>query len=173
MGRQCRPDLASRSGSSSTFEGKETAEEGKQASLQRHEQPSSNTCEFQDQSCFPLNGLANISRDQGKDEQAMPLSQHALSIRKRQRGEHHLETAESLHDFARFLEARKQPEEALALYLQALTMCEQQLGLQHPRTGDTRTRAIQLLRKNGRTEEAVALETAPMQKGITNNRAVS
>jgi hypothetical protein len=79
--------------------------------------------------------------------------QRALTIRYRQRGAHHPETAESLYDFARLHELLNRPDQALTLYQQALAIREQRLGPEHPRTLDTRTRYAHLLRVCGRSNE--------------------
>ena len=52
----------------------------------------------------PLNGLANLYTMQGKHSEAGLLFQRALSIREDALGEHHIDTAETLHNFAAYQE---------------------------------------------------------------------
>ncbi|MBO0790394.1 MAG: tetratricopeptide repeat protein, partial [Ktedonobacteraceae bacterium] len=80
-----------------------------------------------------LNGLANLYRDQGKYEQAEPLYQRALDIRKQQ-GPTHPHTAFTLHDLANMYWDQGKYQQADPLYQQALAICEQRLGPDHPRT---------------------------------------
>lgn len=111
----------------------------------------------------PLNGLGNISRDQGKYEEAKPLYQRALSIREQQLGPEHPETAEIVHCLAQFWEMQGNLEEARICYSRALAIREQALGTQHPKTAETRSRLIALLHAVGQPEEATHLEVASFQ----------
>jgi tetratricopeptide (TPR) repeat protein len=81
-----------------------------------------------------------------------------LYIRQQQLGSEHPYTAETMHDLARYWEARGNNEEARSLYARALAIREQALGAQHPKTTETRTRFIDLLHAMGRHEEAAQLE---------------
>ena len=94
---------------------------------------------------YPLHGLANLYREQGKYAQAEPLYQRALRIWEQQLGPEHPETAEIIHDLARFREAQDNCEETSVWYTRALAVREQTLGAQHPKTTETRTRFVALL----------------------------
>ena len=111
----------------------------------------------------PLNGLANLYREQGKYEQAEPLYQRALRIREQQLGLEHPETAEIIHDLARSWEVQGNSEEASIWYARALAVREQALGTHHPKTTETRTHLIALLHALGQHEQAVQLEVAQVE----------
>jgi tetratricopeptide (TPR) repeat protein len=98
---------------------------------------------------YPLNGLANLYRDQGKYEQAQSLYQRAFTIRQHRLGPEHPNTAESLHDMACFYHVQGQTAEALSLYQQALVLRERVLGPNHPETVKTRTAYADLLQETG------------------------
>jgi tetratricopeptide (TPR) repeat protein len=98
------------------------------------------------QVAYPLTGLANVYREQGRYEQAEPLYQRALAIRRKHLGPQHPDVAETLHYFAHFYELQQQTTEALSFYLQALTIREQTLGVDHPQTIITRTNYTRLLK---------------------------
>jgi len=98
---------------------------------------------------FPLNGLADLYRDQGKYGEAEPLYQRALHIREQQLGRDHPETAETIHDLAQLWETRGNSEEARASYERALAVRKQALGRRHPKTTETCARFIALLHAMG------------------------
>jgi Tetratricopeptide repeat len=75
-----------------------------------------------------------------------------------QLGPEHPETAEIIHDLAKFREAQDNGEEASVWYARALAVREQALGAQHPKTRETRTRFIALLHALGQHQQAAQLE---------------
>jgi hypothetical protein len=78
-------------------------------------------------------------------------------------GPEHPETAEIIHDLARFWEVQGNSEEASIRYARALAVREQALGTHHPKTTETRTRLISLLHALGQHEQAVQLEVAQVE----------
>jgi tetratricopeptide (TPR) repeat protein/transcriptional regulator with XRE-family HTH domain len=92
-----------------------------------------------------LNGLANLSAEQGKHADAQLLFLRVLALRERALGAQHPDVAESLHDFAAYQQAQGNREEAASLYQRALTIREQVLGPDHPKTLQTRERYVSLL----------------------------
>jgi tetratricopeptide (TPR) repeat protein len=106
----------------------------------------------------PLNGLANLYRDQGRYAEAEPLYQRALQIREQRLGPEHSDVAETIHDLAQFWEMQDNNEKAKSLYTRALAVREQALGVQHPKTIQTRQNYITLLRAMGCDKEARQFE---------------
>jgi|SRR5579884_15144 len=96
----------------------------------------------------------------GGFEEAEPFYRRALSIRRQQRGDRHIETAISLADFARLHELRNQLEQALTFYLQALSIRELLLGSEHAETRETRECCARLFLTCGQPEKAAALKKA-------------
>ncbi|WP_043996543.1 tetratricopeptide repeat protein, partial [Microcystis aeruginosa] len=71
---------------------------------------------------------------QGKYNEAIPLAEQALAIRKQQLGDNHPDTATSLNNLAALYESQGRYSEAEPLYKQALAIRKQQLGDNHPLT---------------------------------------
>ena len=105
------------------------------------------------QVAYPLNGLANLSRDQGQYEQAEALYQRALAIRLEHLGPQHPEVAETLHELACCYQVQQHATKAFSLYQQALEIREQAFGPCHPKTIATCTACTHLLQELGQTEE--------------------
>ena len=103
---------------------------------------------------YLLNGLANLSGNLGRSQQAELLYQRALRIREQTLEWQHSDITEILHNFAAFREAQGNFQEATSLYQQALTIREQVFGSEHQKTVETRNAYTQLLRKIERVEQA-------------------
>ena len=94
-----------------------------------------------------LNSLALLYYAQGKYEQAEPLLKRALTIRKKQFGPEHLNTATTLNNLAALYYSQGKYEQAEPLLKRALTILEEQLGLEHPTTVTLERTMMLLLRR--------------------------
>jgi tetratricopeptide (TPR) repeat protein len=81
-----------------------------------------------------LDTLADLYKTQGKDPNADPLYQRALSLSQRELRADNPKTASDLNDLAQHYEEQGNKAQAEALFRQALTMSEQELGSTHPLT---------------------------------------
>jgi tetratricopeptide (TPR) repeat protein len=117
-----------------------------------------------------LNGLAELSREQGRYAEADPLYRRALSIREQQLGQHHPLTAQTLHDLAIFRQKQGNLSEALSLAERALQIRSQALGNAHPNTVATRALYTQLVQGPACTEEvgasAQSAKKQPVGRGV-------
>ena len=102
-----------------------------------------------------LDNLANLYKNQGKDEEALPLYQRALAIREKALGPEHPETARTLNNLANLYSVQGKDEEALPLYQRALAIREKIFGLDHPFTKSTRDNYTNLLQKMEQKTEGV------------------
>ncbi len=104
-----------------------------------------------------LNNLASLYHDQGKHEQAEPLYQRALTIREKQLGPEHPDTAGSLNNLAALYHAQGKYEQAEPLYQRALAIAEEQLGPEHPDTATDLNDLAALYHDQGKHEQAEPL----------------
>jgi tetratricopeptide (TPR) repeat protein len=79
-----------------------------------------------------LNNMAELYREQGKDEEAEPLYQRAIRIWEASVGPEHLSTAQGLNNLALIYSAQGKYGEAEQLHQRALHIREQALGETHP-----------------------------------------
>ena len=94
---------------------------------------------------------------QGKYNEAIPLAEQALAIRKKVLGDNHPNTARSLNNLAGLYESQGRYSEAEPLYKQALAIKKQQLGDNHPSTATSLNNLAELYRVQGRYSEAEPL----------------
>jgi CHAT domain-containing protein/tetratricopeptide (TPR) repeat protein len=94
---------------------------------------------------------------QGKYNEAIPLAEQALAIRKKVLGDNHPNTARSLNNLAGLYESQGRYSEAEPLYKQALAIKKQQLGDNHPSTATSLNNLAALYRVQGRYSEAEPL----------------
>jgi CHAT domain-containing protein len=94
---------------------------------------------------------------QGKYNEAIPLAEQALAIRKQQLGDNHPDTATSLNNLAGLYESQGRYSEAEPLYKQALAIRKQQLGDNHPDTASSLNNLAGLYESQGRYSEAEPL----------------
>ena len=86
-----------------------------------------------------LGNLGMLLEDQGKLDEAAPLLQESLAIRKKVHGEEHPDVAGSLHTLALLLKKQGRAEEAAHMGRQALlAIFEKALGTDHPNTQTVR-----------------------------------
>ncbi|MCZ8200240.1 CHAT domain-containing protein [Microcystis sp. LE19-55.1A] len=71
---------------------------------------------------------------QGKYNEAIPLAEQALAIRKQQLGDNHPSTATSLNNLAFLYQSQGRYSEAEPFYKEALAIWKKQLGENHPNT---------------------------------------
>jgi len=88
---------------------------------------------------------------------AEPLYQRALSIRERQLGPDHPDTAQSLNNLAVLYWSQGKYEQAEPLYQRALSIREQQLGPDHPNMATSLNNLAALYRTQGKYEQAEPL----------------
>ena len=81
-----------------------------------------------------LNNLAMIYENTGRYDEAEPLFDQALSIRRRVLGADHPDTAISLNNFAALYRAQGRYSEAAQLFNEAVEIMERVLGVEHPNT---------------------------------------
>ncbi|MFM6511617.1 MAG: tetratricopeptide repeat protein [Microcystis panniformis] len=91
---------------------------------------------------------------QGKYNEAIPLAEQALTIRKQQLGDNHPLTAQSLNNLALLYYSQGRYSEAEPLYKEALAISKQQLGDNHPDTAISLNNLAELYRVQGRYSEA-------------------
>jgi tetratricopeptide (TPR) repeat protein len=94
---------------------------------------------------FVLHRFALLVFQQGNVAEAERLYRRTLQLCERILGPEHSETAETLVDFASFLQARGSIREAFDLYRRALRICERALGPEHPLTLETHARLDALM----------------------------
>ncbi|MBE9246697.1 tetratricopeptide repeat protein [Microcystis aeruginosa LEGE 00239] len=94
---------------------------------------------------------------QGKYNEAIPLAEQALAIRKKVLGDNHPNTARSLNNLASLYQNQGRYSEAEPLYKQALAIKKQQLGDNHPSTATSLNNLAELYRVQGRYSEAEPL----------------
>ncbi|MEH1837687.1 MAG: tetratricopeptide repeat protein, partial [Nostoc sp.] len=81
-----------------------------------------------------LNNLAELYCSIGRYNEAEPLFQQALELRKRLLGDNHHNVATSLNNLALLYCSTKRYSEAKLLFEEALAICERTLGIGHPNT---------------------------------------
>lgn len=89
------------------------------------------------------------------------LYQRALQIREHALGSEHVDTANTLHDFAMLWQAQGIHEKARIFYERALAILLRLLGPTHPYTIDTYLRLRAVLVAIGETEEFVLPDEDP------------
>jgi CHAT domain-containing protein/Tfp pilus assembly protein PilF len=94
---------------------------------------------------------------QGKYNEAIPLAEQALAIRKKVLGDNHPDTATSLNNLAELYRVQGRYSEAEPLYKQALAIIKQQLGDNHPSTATSLNNLAFLYQSQGRYSEAEPL----------------
>ncbi|MCA2816158.1 MAG: tetratricopeptide repeat protein [Microcystis sp. M085S1] len=94
---------------------------------------------------------------QGKYNEAIPLAEQALAIRKKVLGDNHPDTAQSLNNLAELYTVQGRYSEAEPLYKQALAIIKQQLGDNHPYTATSLNNLALLYQSQGRYSEAEPL----------------
>lgn len=109
-----------------------------------------------DQQSVPLllNRTASYLQGQATLETAEPVRRLALEMRERLLGSEHIDTAESLNDYALLLYERGKFPEAMELYTRALRIRERVLGTEHSETATTLNNIAVLLQAQGRWSEA-------------------
>ena len=109
------------------------------------------------QVAYPLNGLANLYRKQGKREEAEPLFQRACHIWEQALGLDHPQVAQSLHNLAELYLEQGRYAEAEPLFQRACRIWEQALGPDHPQVAYALYGLAVLNDKRGKYEEAEPL----------------
>ncbi|MGK7935249.1 MAG: tetratricopeptide repeat protein [Xenococcaceae cyanobacterium] len=104
-----------------------------------------------------LNQQVEQLYQQGKYNEAIPLAEQALAIRKKVLGDNHPDVAESLNNLAVLYESQGRYTEAEPLYQQALTIRKQQLGDNHPDVAESLNNLAVLYESQGRYSEAETL----------------
>ena len=105
----------------------------------------------------PLNGLAELYREQGQYEQAETLYRRALSIWEQALGPEHPQIASPLNGLAILYHEQGRYEQAEPLYQRAIHILEQTLGLEHPKVAYPLTHLAILYKDQGRYEQAEPL----------------
>jgi CHAT domain-containing protein/Tfp pilus assembly protein PilF len=104
-----------------------------------------------------LNNLAELYRTQGRYEEAQPLYQQSLTIRREQLGERHPDVANSLNNLALLYYAQGRYGDAEPLHLQALDIRREQLGERHPDVATSLNNLAGLYYAQGRYGDAEPL----------------
>nr|WP_253852102.1 tetratricopeptide repeat protein [Microcystis aeruginosa] len=94
---------------------------------------------------------------QGKYNEAIPLAQQALAIRKQQLGDNHPLTVAILNSLAALYYSQGRYSDAEPLFKQALAIIKQQLGDNHPLTATSLNNLALLYQSQGRYSEAEPL----------------
>ena len=100
---------------------------------------------------------------QGKYNEAIPLAEQALAIRKQQLGDNHPDTAQSLNNLAGLYQSQGRYSEAEPLYKEALFIFKQQLGNNHPDVAQTLNNLATLYWNQGKYPEADELFSQGLQ----------
>ncbi|WP_375469101.1 tetratricopeptide repeat protein [uncultured Nostoc sp.] len=95
----------------------------------------------------PFTRLGWFYQGQGLYQQAEPLFQQALELRKRLLGDNHHNVATSLNNLALLYCSTKRYSEAKLLFEEALAICERTLGIGHPNTMRVRENYARFLRE--------------------------
>lgn len=104
-----------------------------------------------------LNNLALINRDQGRYNDAEPLLQKALSIRKRLLGDEHPDVATSLNNLALIYKDQGRYNDAEPLFQEALAMRKRLLSDEHPDVASSLNNLAALYNNQTRYNEAELL----------------
>ncbi|MGB7445248.1 MAG: tetratricopeptide repeat protein, partial [Coleofasciculaceae cyanobacterium] len=96
-------------------------------------------------------------RNQGKYDEAIPLAERFLAIRKKVLGSEHPDVATSLNNLAYLYESQGRYEQAEPLYHQALEMYQRLLGQEHPDVATSLNNLAALYQSQGRYEQAEPL----------------
>ncbi len=104
-----------------------------------------------------MDTIGTVYGQLGLYEEALPLVQEGLEIRRRAVGEGHEELAESLFHLAGLHSARGDYDQAQELYSQALELRESVLGPDHPSVAAVLHRLFDLHRLRGEPESALPL----------------
>ena len=106
---------------------------------------------------YPLYGLANLYKKQGRYEKAEPLYKRALQIWEQALGSEHSLVAYALHGLANLYYERGKHEEAEPLYKRALRIREKVLGPEHPSVASPLTDLATSYREWGKFAQAELL----------------
>jgi tetratricopeptide (TPR) repeat protein len=106
---------------------------------------------------YPLNGLAELYREQGKYAEAEPLFQRALHIREQALGPEHPDAASTLNGLAELYREQGKYEQAEPLYQRALHIREQALGPEHLQVAYPLNGLAILYKEQGKYAEAEPL----------------
>ena len=93
----------------------------------------------------------------GRYQDAIPLAEEALAIRREQLGERHPDVADSLNNLALLYEGQGRYGEAEPLHNKALAIRREQLGERHPDVADSLSNLASLYLVQGRYREAEPL----------------
>uniref|UniRef100_UPI00313BBEAF tetratricopeptide repeat protein n=1 Tax=Crocosphaera sp. Alani8 TaxID=3038952 RepID=UPI00313BBEAF len=104
-----------------------------------------------------LNQQAIQLYQEGKYQEAVPLAEQALEIRKNILGTEHIDISISLNNLALLYRAMGRYEQALPLYQDALAMDKKLLGDSHPSVATSLNNLAGLYRAMGRYEQALPL----------------
>ena len=81
-----------------------------------------------------MNALAELFRNKGEYDRALPLYEECLAKRKRVLGDEHPDTLTSLNNLAGLFYSKGEYDRALPLYEECLAKIKRVLGDQHPHT---------------------------------------
>ena len=95
----------------------------------------------------------------GRYQEAIPLSQRALSIREKDLGPDHPDVAQSLSNLATLFQAKGQYADAEPLYRRALIIREKVLGPAHPQLATSLSNLAVMYASEGRFADAELLHT--------------
>ncbi|ANM29664.1 hypothetical protein ABI59_08840 [Acidobacteria bacterium Mor1] len=101
--------------------------------------------------------LGRVYQNLGSYEQALPMLEDALALRRERHGIPSLEVAESLDQLGWLLQQSGEIEGAEALIREGLSMRQAILGEGHPSVAESRNNLALLLHKRSRYEEAIRL----------------
>ncbi|MGB3293029.1 MAG: tetratricopeptide repeat protein [Phormidesmis sp.] len=104
-----------------------------------------------------LDWLANVYQNQGRHEQAEPLYEQALALRRKLLGEEHPDVANSLNNLAALYDSQGRYEQAEPLYEQALALRCKLLGEEHSDVAASLNNLAGLYSSQGRCEQAEPL----------------
>jgi tetratricopeptide (TPR) repeat protein len=110
--------------------------------------------------------------EQGKYDEAFPLAEQVLAIRKRLLGDRHSHVATSLDNLAEIYRKQGQYEKAEPLYLQALELYKSLLGDRHPDVATSLDNLARLYQDQGRYEKAepLVLQALELRKSLLSDR---
>jgi CHAT domain-containing protein/Flp pilus assembly protein TadD len=119
-----------------------------------------------------LNQKAIQLYEQGKYDEAVPLAEQALVIRKRVLGDRHSDVAVSLNNLAELHRNQGRYEKAEPLYLESLELLKSLLGNLHPNVATNLNNLALLYASQGRYEKAepLYLESLRLRKSLLGDR---
>jgi tetratricopeptide (TPR) repeat protein len=107
--------------------------------------------------CRMMNALAELFRNKGEYDRALPLHEECLAKRKRVLGDEHPDTLQSLNNLALLFKRKGEYDRALPLFEECLAKRKRALGDEHPDTLTSLNNLAALFDSKGEYDRALPL----------------